>query len=404
MTASDLANIISGVAPVVREYVDGAVKAFGDRLQAMEQRTGSVRDGKDGAPGAAGPTGEPGPPGPLGPVGEKGQDGAPGARGSDGEPGAAGPSGLEGPAGQDGRDGADAPPLTREALMDAILAMPDVLEAAVVKHLTANPPRDGSDGLHGVAGVDGKDGEPGRDGVKGTDGAAGLPGRDGSDGLHGKDGAPGRDGMNGVDGAAGLPGKDGLDGIHGLHGKDGADGRHGVDGKDGVGLAGAVLARDGSLVVTLTDGNTRELGVIVGKDGDPGPAGRDGIDGKDGKDGSHGEDGLGFDDMVIEQAGDRGIVVKLIKGERTVEYGPFVFPVLVYKGVWGAGLKYDRGHVVTWGSSMWHANAETTAKPGDGSSDWTLCVKRGGDGKAGQAITGPPGPRGEPGPIGPARY
>ena len=39
------------------------------------------------------------------------------------------------------------------------------------------------------------------------------------------------------------------------------------DGKDGVGLAGSFIDRTGSLILTMTDGSTRDLGVIVGRDG-----------------------------------------------------------------------------------------------------------------------------------------
>src|SRR5690606_7468488 len=111
-----------------------------------------------------------------------------------------------------------------------------------------------------------KDGRDGKDGESVTGGgvlpvlerrgdqvlaAASLP----------KDGAPG---PKGEKGDKGDPGKDGRDGI---------DGR---DGADGVGVAGAVINRDGELVITLSDGTTRDLGRVVGKDG---ASGRDGADG-----------------------------------------------------------------------------------------------------------------------------
>lgn len=54
---------------------------------------------------------------------------------------------------------------------------------------------------------------------------------------------------------------------------------------------------------------------------------------------------------------------------------------LQYRGVFRAGEEYDSGSFVTYDGSMWHANAKTAAKPGDGSTDWTLCVKRGAHGK-----------------------
>jgi hypothetical protein len=59
-------------------------------------------------------------------------------------------------------------------------------------------------------------------------------------------------------------------------------------------------------------------------------------------------------------------------------------PTMAYKGVFAAGQTYERGEVVTWGGSMWHANTRTTEKPGEASMasrSWTLCCKKGSDGK-----------------------
>jgi hypothetical protein len=52
-----------------------------------------------------------------------------------------------------------------------------------------------------------------------------------------------------------------------------------------------------------------------------------------------------------------------------------------YCGVWSADAIYFQGNFVTHHGSLWHANRETTQRPGDGGSDWQLCVKRGKDGK-----------------------
>lgn len=48
-----------------------------------------------------------------------------------------------------------------------------------------------------------------------------------------------------------------------------------IQGETGVGVAGALIDRSGVLVLTLSDGTTRDLGSVVGKDG---------LDGKDGRD------------------------------------------------------------------------------------------------------------------------
>jgi hypothetical protein len=49
-----------------------------------------------------------------------------------------------------------------------------------------------------------------------------------------------------------------------------------------------------------------------------------------------------------------------------------------YSGVWQAAGRYCRGNFVSHDGSMWHANCDTSAKPGT-SSDWSLAVKRGKD-------------------------
>lgn len=58
-------------------------------------------------------------------------------------------------------------------------------------------------------------------------------------------------------------------------------GPRGEKGETGIGVAGALIDRTGKLVVTLSDGVTRELGFVVGADGAPGFNGKDGRDGKD---------------------------------------------------------------------------------------------------------------------------
>jgi hypothetical protein len=61
--------------------------------------------------------------------------------------------------------------------------------------------------------------------------------------------------------------------------------------------------------------------------------------------------------------------------------GPPGPPGLTYQGVYQDGKTYDPGDVATWAGSTWHCHSATTTKPGDGSKDWQLMVKRGRDGK-----------------------
>jgi integrin beta 3 len=247
----------------------------------------------------------------------------PGHEGAAGAPGSAGERGIQGevgPKGDQGERGANAPPLTKDQIVDALATMTETLEAFVVKHLTAHPPPAGSDGAAGAAG------------------------------------------------------------------------------RDGVGLAGALLNHKGELVLTLSDGTIRELGLVVGRDG------AKGADGADGKDGA---DGLGFDDLQDDlEDGGRVIVRRYSRGEQVKEFRHRT-ALTIYRNVWKDGTAYERGDVVSYGGSTWHANEQTTARPGGTAAAaraWTLMVKEGRQGKDGKGLQGPVGPAGPKGDPGNGRY
>lgn len=155
--------------------------------------------------------------------------------------------------------------------------------------------------------------------------------------------------------------------------------------KDGVGIAGALIDRHGQLVVTLTDGNTKELGKVVGQDVDPIaverhikqlveglPKARDGVD------------GLGFDDMSADYDGERGIVLRFVRGEQIKEFA-FTMPVVIDRGVWVEDKPegYAKGDAVTWAGSVWISQKNGNGDKPDGGDGWRLSVKRGRDGKDG---------------------
>jgi hypothetical protein len=71
-----------------------------------------------------------------------------------------------------------------------------------------------------------------------------------------KDGQPGRDGKDG------KPGRDGKDGVS-IKGDRGADGKPGQDGQDGVSVVDAKIDFDGSLTITLSNGNQINAGEVV---------------------------------------------------------------------------------------------------------------------------------------------
>jgi hypothetical protein len=129
-------------------------------------------------------------------------------------------------------------------------------------------------------------------------------------------------------------------------------------------------------------GAVRErLAVVETKAPIAGPPGQNGADGANGKDGA---DGMGYDELTAVQNDDRSFTLKAIRGDRVKDIGTIVFPVEIYRGVYLEGKSYERGDCATWGGSEWHCNEPTTTKPGDGSSAWTLKVKRGRDGKDGK--------------------
>lgn len=130
--------------------------------------------------------------------------------------------------------------------------------------------------------------------------------------------------------------------------------------KDGVGVAGAMIDRSGNLVLTLSNGETKELGLVVGKDAAPAEPGRD---------------GLGFEDLefVTDDMGrpvakfQRGDVVKTV-----------ALPCIIDRGPYRTGEKYQKGDAVSYGGSLWIAQDATDEKP-DGGKGWRLAVKKGRD-------------------------
>lgn len=162
--------------------------------------------------------------------------------------------------------------------------------------------------------------------------------------------------------------------------------------RDPVGVAGAVIDRAGSLVLTLSDGSHKDLGPVVGKDVDedvvaalvmsavakiPTP--------KDGR------DGFGFDDMSLAHDGERSFTLRFARGDQVKEFA-FDVPVVIDRGVWREG-QYAKGDAVTWGGSLWIAREATAEKP-ETSAAWRLAVKRGRDGKDAPSL-----PKAAPSPI-----
>ncbi|KSV72938.1 hypothetical protein N182_28855 [Sinorhizobium sp. GL2] len=144
---------------------------------------------------------------------------------------------------------------------------------------------------------------------------------------------------------------------------------------DPVNVRSAVIDRSGSLILTMSDGTTKDLGPVVGKDGNPG---NDGFSLTD------------FDASLMEDG--RTVLLSFESGDQSfkVELG---IPAMIYRGVFREGT-YSKGDTVTWAGSLWHCDADETVEKPDGSSKhWTLAAKKGRDGKDGSLKTvNPPAP------------
>ncbi len=256
------------------------------------------------------------------------------------------------------------------------------------KGLQGDRGRDGIDGKDGAPGLDGKDGAPGRDGVDGKDGLNGVDGVNGRDGIDGKDGAPGQDGRDGADGAQGRDGRDGVDGKDGAvgeRGPQGEKGESGLDGKDGHALVDAFIDKEGWLVLTLSNGETKVIARVVGADGMHGKDGRDGIDGKDGKDGVV----FGVEDLLEEADFDpdtRMMTLHFAKDGVTKDVRCKLTGTQIGRGIWDGATRYDKGDLTTIGGSQWLAlNPNVGIRPGsdDPTKSWVLVVKHGRQGERG---------------------
>lgn len=149
--------------------------------------------------------------------------------------------------------------------------------------------------------------------------------------------------------------------IEPIQGEKGDPGKDGENGKDGIGLAGALIDREGQLVVTLTNGEAKKLGPVIGKDGDPG---RDGAD---------------FTDAEIDWDGERTIVIRG-KGAEIRK----TLPVPLDRGYYRDGMSVEKGDILTHNGSAWIALRETKSKPCyENKEDWRLFARRGQDGKDG---------------------
>lgn len=166
------------------------------------------------------------------------------------------------------------------------------------------------------------------------------------------------------------------DGKDGAQGEPGRPGERGEKGADGIGMAGALIDREGRLVVTMTDGSTKELGPVVGRDGE------------------RGADGLSMANVVREyDAAAHEVVERWTVGGVAKELR---YPAGGIRpgGFWNAGEKTLAGQVKTHDGHAWVALRDTAEEPTIKAVDWVLFVRKGRDGRDGRngRDLGPPEP------------
>jgi len=346
------------VVLLVREFVARALgtfgeqlKAFGTRIDALEQRAPIVMQGErgekgergeEGAQGVAGPPGEPGAAGRDGTDGKDGESGAQGERGAegapgrDGDPGAAGPVGPQGEKGLDGKDGTS---ITLEDVRPMLAALVSDAVAAIPK------PQDGERGERGEKGESGQDGrtltaEEIRPVVAEfvAKAVAEIPVP--KDGQRGEIGPSGRDGRDAIQLEI-MPAVD-------------PERRY---------ARNTVARHAGGLIRAFRDTDVINLAEM---------------------------EKSGWECILEGIAGETEEVLdggRLIKRTTTYTSGrklerEFKTSAWVDRGIWKEGT-YEQGDVVAWGGSSFVAQRETMEKPDsiNTSGDWRLVAKRGRDGK-----------------------
>jgi hypothetical protein len=246
---------------------------------------------------------------------------------------------------------------TARALIDGAEKAVAAAVAPLLKRIEELEARELPQGERGDKGDQGENGANGADGSDGVGLASALINRDGQFVVTTTDGKSHELGV--------VVGRDGADGANGKNGANGTDGR------DGLGLASAIIDKEDRLVVTMTDGSIKDLGIVVGRDGKDGINGKDGEPGRDGVNGERGEKG---------DTGEAGR-----DGQDAYPGEP--------KGLYDPSGEYRARDVVALNGNGFMAKRDNPGEcPGDG---WMVLAQRGKRGEQGDR-----GERGEEGKAG----
>lgn len=131
--------------------------------------------------------------------------------------------------------------------------------------------------------------------------------------------------------------------------------------KDGAGVAGAMIDRDGNLNLTLSNGDVKNLGRVVGKDG---------------------VDGISLESFDLEYLPETHEVALKASCAGRVKELRYPAGGIRPAGYWRDGSKAKAGDVWTRNGSMWIAKRDTSSSPEPKSEDWYLAVQKGRDGES----------------------
>lgn len=127
---------------------------------------------------------------------------------------------------------------------------------------------------------------------------------------------------------------------------------------DGVGVAGAMIDREGCLLVTLTNGEVKNLGAVVGRDG------------------------LSLDSFEMEYLPEtHEVSIKATCAGRTKEIR-FDAGGIRPADYWRDGTHSKACEAWSCDGSLWIAKRDTKTRPGPKSEDWVLAARKGRDGES----------------------
>jgi hypothetical protein len=79
--------------------------------------------------------------------------------------------------------------------------------------------------------------------------------------------------------------------------------------------------------------------------------------------GPPGADGLGFEDLALEQIDETTVTLKASRGELVKAIGSVTFPVVTFKRDYESGHGYTPGNLVRYKRAIWHCHSATALAP-----------------------------------------